>query len=209
MGETKQARKKPAQLLMYFLPGTPIPDEPLPEGYSLVKYRSEEDIEGWKDCCRDGLGDQFDRDMRLPGIDPERDIFFLDHEGKHIGTGTAFVWPKSGYGVEHMVGIRPEYRGKGLSKYLTRAILRELTSRNVPMIQLRSDDWRKGAVKGYLDQGFLPVDNAPDMQGRWENLLEEFGIEETVMLDMRAVPEKKIFRAGSGKEAEPIGAHSL
>lgn len=88
-----------AQLKMYWLPGTPIKQYTLPEGFSVSTYRTEADKKAWCDCCRnghliaDGGGDEeFDRSiLDIEDIDPARDVFFIDFHGEHVGTVTAFV----------------------------------------------------------------------------------------------------------------------
>ena len=44
-----------AQLKMYWIPGTPIKNFDLPEGYSISNYKCEADKLAWCDCCKDGL----------------------------------------------------------------------------------------------------------------------------------------------------------
>mgnify|MGYP007056213682 CR=1 FL=1 len=103
-----------AQLKMYYLPGTPFEMEPLPDGYSYSKYDPDKDLHKWCDCLRNGnlIGERTDEEMfrdEIIGfkvINPAEDILFLDYNGEHIGTATAFVYPDTNLGDMHQVGIR-------------------------------------------------------------------------------------------------------
>ncbi|MCR5484016.1 MAG: GNAT family N-acetyltransferase [Clostridiales bacterium] len=196
------------QLKMYRLPGTPLRRDPLPEGYSFSNYSCDGDKLAWAKCCRNGLiSDDADAAEAFyesigscDDIIPEKDVFFLDHLGEHIGTVTAFVRSDSGAGNVHMVGMCTDYRGKGLSKYLSQKAVESLNERNVPYIRLTTDEWRKAAVKSYLSAGFLPVEYSFGMQDRWENVLEEYGIESVEMLYEDATPFRTIYRKSKSKK---------
>lgn len=189
-----------AQLKMYRLAGTPIKDAPLPEGYSISNYKSEKDKLAWVECCKNGLvGDNateqdFDNAMKDREIDPYRDVFFLDYNGEHIGTVTAFVRSKDNSGDMHMVGIRTDFRGKGLSKYLSIVTCKHLDKAGVDYIELTTDEWRKGAIKGYLNAGFLPVKYDHGMIKRWRGVLKDLGVDSVQMLKNNTKPYKVIYR---------------
>ena len=111
-----------AQLKMYWFPGTPIDDEPLPEGYSFSTYKGDEDKSAWVEICKNGLvaddadDSAFDDSiLSWDDIDPYKDVFFLDYNGEHIGTVTAFKFNDRNVGDMHMVGIRTDFRGKKLN----------------------------------------------------------------------------------------------
>ena len=190
------------QLLMYWLSGTPVNHFELPEGYSFSNYKTTEDKMEWVECCLNGLtnpGDDdstFDRRILGEDLDPYKDVFFLDYYGKHIGTTTAFVHPEENTGDLHMVGIRTEYRGKGLAKYLTEISIDHLSKQNVNSIHLTTDDERLGAVKSYLSAGFLPVNYDPEMDGRWAAVLENLKIDSVKMLKKDGTFDKILYRSG-------------
>ncbi len=200
-----------AQLKMYWFPDTPISDPPLPEGYSLSNYKTEADKLAWVECCKNGLvGDDataaaFDDSITSwEEIDLEKDVFYLDHNGEHIGTITAFV-RKDNVGDVHMVGIRTDYRGKGLSKYMMAAAQKHLRDKGVKYALLTTDEWRKGAVKGYLTAGFLPVEYDVGMELRWRAVLEDYGIDSVQMLYEDATPYKTIYRSGIEQKKVKVG----
>jgi GNAT superfamily N-acetyltransferase len=192
-----------AQLKMYWFPDTPIDASPLPEGYTISKYRTEADKLAWVACCKNGLvGDDADEkafDNSITdneNIDLSDDVFFLDHNGEHIGTVTAFVIKERNVGDVHMVGIRTDYRGRGLSKYMLSAALNHLKNKGVRYALLTTDEWRKGAVKSYLTAGFLPVEYDEGMIPRWEAVLEDYGIDSVKMVDEDGKPLCVVTRSG-------------
>ena len=125
-----------SQLKMYWLKGTPVRDLELPEGYSIVNYKDcIEDKAAWVECCKNGLvGDDtapgfFDECVAdVDDCVPEKDVFFLDYEGEHIGTVSAIFHPGEKEGQVHMVGIKTEFRGKGLGKYLNNTAVKKLAA---------------------------------------------------------------------------------
>ena len=194
-----------AQLKMYWMAGTPIKTSQLPEGYTISQYRTPADKLAWCACCKNGLieddaGEEaFDRDITArTDICPERDVFFIDYQGEHIGTVTAYVFHRDGMtiGDMHMVGIRTDFRGRGLAKYLAQITLGHLASFGVHHIELTTDEWRKGAVKSYLNAGFHPVEYDTGMVERWENELEAIGVDAVEMLRDDTTPFETICRTG-------------
>jgi len=191
-----------AQLKMYWMPGQPIEKNELPEGYSISNYKSEADKMPWVECCKNGLvsdtatEEKFD-DCILSrveaGLDPYKDVFFIDYNGEHVGTVTAFIHKSDNTGDMHMVGIRTDFRGVGLSKYLTQIMLEHLDGR-CKFIHLTTDDWRKPAVKGYLRGGFLPVIYDVWMERRWQSLVNEFGIDSLQTLNNDTTPYKVLHK---------------
>ena len=201
-----------AQLKMYWFPQTPICEDPLPAGYTISRYRTEADKLAWVACCKNGLvGDDADEQAfddaitSREEIDLCSDVFFLDHNGEHIGTITAFVIKDKDVGDVHMVGIRTDYRGRGLSKYMLAAALRHLKEKGVRYALLTTDEWRKGAVKSYLTAGFLPVEYNVGMELRWQAVLEDYGIDSVQMVYEDASPYKTVYRKGLPQKKIRVG----
>lgn len=179
-----------AQLKMYWLKGTPIEELTLPEGYSFTNYKDVSDKMPWVECCKNGLepdnADESNFNRRIfdtPDCVPETDVFFLDHEGEHIGTITAIYHPNGNFGQVHMVSLRTDYRGKGLGKYLNNTALKKLAAQGADYIYLTTDEWRKGAVKSYLSSGFVPVEYDIGMKQRWEWMLAELEVDGVDMVN--------------------------
>ena len=195
-----------AQLKMYRLAGTPFEKPELPEGYSVSNYKTDADKLAWVECCKNGLvGDDAtaqafdDAILGRKEVVPEKDVFFLDYLGEHIGTVTAYVHEKEGFGDMHMVGIKTEFRGRGLAKILNWITFDHLEHTDAPFIELTTDEWRIGAVKSYLNGGFLPVEYDEGMEERWAKVLETYGIDSVQMLNEDATPYKVIYREGLHK----------
>ncbi len=186
-----------SQLKLYFLPGTPVKEAPLPEGYSFSHFNPETDIAAWHTCILNGLCDGITDEqaykqeiINFKDIVPENDIWFLDYNGEHIGTATAFVYKETNMGDMHMVGIRTDYRGRGLAKYLSQIVIKSLLERNVDFISLTTSEGRPAALKSYLTAGFLPVEYAEGMEERWLKVMEKYGIDELQLLNEDATPLK-------------------
>lgn len=174
---------------MYWLGTNTVAECSLPDGYSLSAYKGKQDVMPWVQCCKDGLLDD-DADERdfISRIKKHRDIrmktdvLFLDCNGGHIGTVTAVHHKKKNIGEVHMVGIREEFRGRGLGKILNFAALQKLKNDGVKYVYLTTDEWRKSAVKSYLSAGFLPVEYDTGMKERWKAVLKEYSIPQCDML---------------------------
>lgn len=178
-----------SQLKMYWLANNPIVKIKPREGYSFSFYKDEKDIMPWVECCKNGLlhddaneEDFISRIKNHEGINMKTDVIFLDYNGEHIGTITAVYHEEKNIGEVHMVGIRKDFRGKGLSKVLNCAALMKLKNDGVKYVYLTTDEWRKAAVKSYLSAGFLPVEYDIGMKERWEKVLKEHSIEKCTML---------------------------
>lgn len=185
---------------MYWLKGTPINEVPLPEGYSVSNYKTEADKLAWCECCKNGLvADDADENTfddtitKDPSINIYDDVYFLDYNGEHIGTVTAYKFLDRNAGDMHMVGIRTDFRGKGLAKYLNIITTKKLSAMGVDRIELTTDEWRKGAVKSYLSGGFLPVEYDEGMEERWSAVLADYGIESVQMVNEDGSPYKVIY----------------
>ena len=178
------------QLKMYWLynGGTEAAVE-LPKNLSFSNYRGEEDVAPWLEICRNGLiqdtagTEIFERAiLKQDGVRPERDLFFLDDCGEHIGTFTAYRIPGTDMGDFHMVSIRTDQRGKRFSRYLCERAIRKFIDDGCRSAVLTTDDWRLGAIKSYLSAGWLPVEYDTGMEERWRNVLRELKIDSVRML---------------------------
>jgi len=189
-----------AQLKMYWLSDTPLKELTLPEGYSFSHYKDETDIPKWAACIWDDHEGNTDYDrykseiIDFKDIVPTEDMWFIDYNGEHIGTATSFVFSNTGIGDMHWVGIRRDFRGKGLAKYLSYIVQKTLRDRNAKIVSLTTSEERVAAVKSYLTAGFLPVEYDEGMQERWEKVLAMFNIDSIQMLNEDATPYKVIYK---------------
>lgn len=190
------------QLKMYWFTDNDLPELTLPEGYSFSHFKDERDIHDWYVAIC--TGEPGDRAAELASykseitdftdIVPERDMWFLDYNGEHIGTATSFVDSEGGFGDMHWVGIKREFRGKGLAKYLSYIVKKTLKERGVPYVALTTSEGRPTALKSYLTAGFIAVEYAEGMVSRWEAVLEKYGIDSLEMVDENGSPMPTIYR---------------
>lgn len=167
----------------------------LPEGFSVVKFRSEEDIKDWADVCSHGLVDPataYDRFqcelINIDGPDPYRDTYFIEKDGERIATYTVVpdMW-STGMGYIHMVAVKENYRGLKLGSFIADDSLRKLIDIGKEKIFLLTGDARLPAIATYIKAGFLPVnyidDEGKDMIDRWQNAVNALKIESIMLLD--------------------------
>ncbi|MDD6276900.1 MAG: GNAT family N-acetyltransferase [Clostridia bacterium] len=190
-------------LKMYFIPGkSTFNSLTLPDGYSIVSFKDESDIMPWIECCKKGLADDdADKsvfDWRITDHKDTlaaRDVFFLDFLGEHIGTVTVIYHPDMKNCEIHMLSIRSDFRGKGLSKYIVNFAISKALEYNPSFIVLITQEWRKAAVRSYLQHGFFPVNFGVGMQERWEKVLEENNIDSVDMYYEDCSIYKKIYKS--------------
>lgn len=197
------------QLKMYWFPGTPIEEYELPEGYSFSNYKDEKDADDWIKICQNGLvSDDYEEALkcwnntilgRAPDLNPYEDLFFLDYNGEHVGTITCYLHSEDNTGDVHMVGIRTDFRGKGLGKYMNAKALQHIEKKNPKFVHLTTDEWRKAAVRSYLRAGFKPVKYDIGMKKRWEAEMEEIGVDSVDMYNNKGKFYKTIYRKGLKK----------
>lgn len=194
-----------AQLKMYWFADNDIPELTLPEGFVFTNFSEKNrdiDIHDWNECIRTWTESDETDEQRFKqeiydfkDIVPERDVWFLDYNGEHVGTATSFIWGESGVGDMHWVGIKKEFRGRGLAKFLSWKIQTELKKRGVKYVSLTTGESRPAAVKSYLTAGFLPVEYDEGMVERWEKVLKTYNIDSVQMLNEDATPFKIIYKA--------------
>ncbi|MCQ2471484.1 MAG: GNAT family N-acetyltransferase [Clostridia bacterium] len=194
-----------AQLKMYWFTSNELEELTLPEGYSFSHFSEKNrdvDIHDWNECIRTWEeSDETDEERfkqeiyDFKDIVPEEDVWFLDYNGEHIGTSTSFIMSENGHGDMHWVGIKKEFRGKGLSKYLTNIIMKTLKERGADFVSLTTGEGRPAAVKAYLTAGFLPVEYDEGMVERWEKVLKTYNIDKIQMLNEDGTPFKVIYKA--------------
>ena len=118
-------------------PGLPLPDYPLPEGFSYKMYEPGDEKEwarieasvGEFDCEMDALLHYQEEFLPYPDEISRRCIFIKAPDGELIGTATAW-WAYVGqrrYPLVHWVAVKPGYQGKGLGKAITAEVVRLMT----------------------------------------------------------------------------------
>ena len=103
--------------------------------------------------------EEIEASLELPGQGPEQVLFLDDSDGRAV----AYVWtkfePSEGMSVGYvgMVGVHPDYRGRGLGEVITANGIRLLRDQGAGVVKLEVDRDNKPARRIYRDLGFNPV----------------------------------------------------
>lgn len=174
--------------------GTPLPEAPLPEGYSFQLYQPG-DAQSWGEIEASVL--EFDTAAQASAYYMEhfgcyeeeakrRTLFLCAPNGTKIGNYTAW-WCYTGqrrYPLMSWVALRPEYQGKGLGKVLIAGGLRLMIDiEGDVQMYVPTQTWSHRAIGLYQWAGFhLVTDEA--WPGGFENqiqqalpILRQFGIQ--------------------------------
>ncbi len=160
--------------------GTPAIEPKLADGLTLVSFPNLENaLEIWLDIVQYGLSDKKEEAdfyetwmTNLPYYQDDKCFFVLDN-GVPAATITIVCDYEHKNGLIHMVACKPEFRGKGIGRYLSNLGLYYLKKEGMLTASLKTDDWRVPAIKGYLNIGFTPdVTSEPDYKERWDKIME-------------------------------------
>lgn len=146
-----------------------IPEVPFPEGFTIRAMQPGE-ASFWTDIQRDAepyfaIADdlfqlEYGSDLRATG---QRVFFVIHPSGITVGTISAWYsqdFRGQDYGRIHWLAVRPRYQGQGLAKAALSYALKRMTEWH-ERCWLATSTGRLGAIKLYLDFGFLP-DMAPE-----------------------------------------------
>lgn len=163
-----------------------IPDVVLPAGCTIRAYRPI-DERSWCRLVNEAIGGDYTPEKlraemgEAADFDP-LDILFVVKGEEVVGTAWALrqAGPPRGQGIVHMVAVAPEHRGGGLGRALVVAVLHRLREAGARSAGLKTDDYRRAAIRIYLGVGFRPVLSHDSHLGRWRAVYQELGIEEEV-----------------------------
>ena len=180
----------------------------VPDGFSIVPFRDEKEIDDWLYICRDGLigpecgAEKFRCELvEIDGPDPYRDTYFIvdDSVGKKMATFTIVpnMW-STGMGYIHMVAVRHEYRGRGFGRFIADYCMQKLIGMGKEKIFLLTGDARLPALATYIKAGFLPVnyidENRFDMVERWQSVVDTLGLDSLELLNDDGTPMKTLYK---------------
>ncbi|MEA4890390.1 MAG: GNAT family N-acetyltransferase [Clostridiaceae bacterium] len=148
-----------------------LPEIHLPEGFSIRSYQ-----DGWDKEWEAIIGASFQitisfhEAIALCKQYNPANVLFVCHGDKPVGTATAWYRDDlpEGTGYLHMVGLLPEYGGRGLGLSISLAVLHNLKKSGYAKVFLHTDDFRLPAIKQYLRLGFKPVYNSEGAAERWQ-----------------------------------------
>ncbi len=178
-GGTPPARSAPsldnAPVVMVRRDMNNIPEIPFPDGYGIRRMRSNEGGL-WEDIQRDaepfftvepGL---FEREFgNDPGAISRRCYLIVGPDGCAVGTISAWYdrdFKGQDWGRVHWVATRRAHQGKGLAKAGLSFTLRQLARWHDRAV-LDTSTGRLGAIKLYLDFGFVPDLDQPFAREAW------------------------------------------
>ena len=151
-----------------------LPQIKIPTGFNLRHYRTGDD-ECWEKIIEAALGKKnFTETIKSHTFFTAQRVLFICDNEKPIATATAWLNadnPKS-IGQVHMVGVYPEFRGKGLGFQIILATLHQMKREGKRGAALLTDDSRLSAISIYLKLGFEPECNHESNPQRWQNIYE-------------------------------------
>lgn len=160
------------QLDMYTSLKRALPDLGVMPERMTVHTADEHSHAAWNWIIRSSFGE--DRDYSMITGDktcaPER-TFFASYGNVDIATTTARIL-EDGTGCIHMVGTHASWTGLGAARYTVLAALKILQDAGVVDCYLKTDDFRKPAIKIYKEMGFIPYYEAGDQEmiERWQTI---------------------------------------
>ncbi len=141
------------------------PEIELPKGYTLRPFtldRDEEALTELQNSAFDGTWgfcpntvEQISARVRMDRSDPDGIMFIL-----HSGRKAAYCWTTraqnrfGSIGWISMVGVRPEYRGRGVGKAAVAAGMSYLQAGGVEAVELEVDSQNVAALAAYVKLGF-------------------------------------------------------
>ena len=188
------------QQLKMYRPPMEAPEVKIPEGWHIRSYQAGDGAD-WCLCCRGGaLGVDDEASEAVfqtkmlddPHVAAEDVLFIVDEKGFVGGTTTLYCRDEADWGTVHMVAVKKEAQGKGLSAPVVAAVIARSLEKGRDHITLTTDDFRVPAVKTYLRLGFLPVVGDMPMRRRWQALLTTMGYERIACVDENYQPIEDI-----------------
>lgn len=178
--------------LLMWRPNAPVVDYVLPEGYQIRLMRKGEES-AWCACMLHDMGveelsaAQFLRKMGDETVREGYIYMIANGQDEPVATATAQIKNQKDPWL-HMVSVKPSERGKKLGKPLTAAVLRRHMQEGRDGCYLHTQEYRKAAVKMYLDLGFFPVMSHPSYRVKFEQLSFDYGLPHIKCLDENRQP---------------------
>ncbi len=175
----------PDQLKMRLISYDDLPAIAPPSGYKLRSYRPGDEAI-WSDIInRAGhLGEYTAETTRqvltvVPKFRHEGLLFISTEEGAAVATACAWLDTENDWrrGQLHMVAVVPEHQGRKLSYWASAEVCKVFRNWGVPEVYLSTDEFRKAAVKAYINLGFRPMIRNYEHYDRWIAVYTEYGME--------------------------------
>lgn len=167
------------QLVMFRKELLELPVIKTPQGFNVRTFIPGEAPE-WEKIIKASFNCEcnFEKDIEAnENFKPEAVCFVCDG---NTPVATATAWYRGDFepsvGYLHMVGLMPNYAGKGLGLIASLAALYKMREDGRKSAVLNTDDFRIPAIKTYLKLGFLPKFTHESHAKRWESILTQIGI---------------------------------
>jgi ribosomal protein S18 acetylase RimI-like enzyme len=183
------------QMGMIFPQGGKLPVIDVPEGYTVRTFR-EGDEKSYIDLLNDSDLGKWDHEKLnkniLGNVLSPDGIFFVIYNGKPVATACSLDREQQ-TGMLSWVAVAQEHRGKKLGSIVCTEAVKYLQQKDYKNILLNTDHWRKAAIKTYLNIGFEPVVNTPDLYYIWQKTYKEFGMNnQSNMLNKKHISGEEI-----------------
>lgn len=150
-----------------------LPELVIPEGFVLRNFEQGDEA-AWNRLANIICEAEFETLIRSHRYyRPERVKLICDGD---IPVATATAWcdeDNEAVGCVHMVATDPAYRGKGLGRQITNAVLHHIKQEGKETVVLKTDDFRLPAIKAYIRLGFEPKIVHENQVERWEAVYKE------------------------------------
>lgn len=112
-----------------------------------------------------------------PNFDPGG-FCFARHKNAPIGIACALkkYHRNTPVGYIDMAAVLPEYTGHKLGKWMSLFLLHYFEHQNIQRAMLDTDDFRRRAIKNYLNLGFVPAYVGANHAQRWQHIFEKLGM---------------------------------
>lgn len=173
-----EERKLP-QLVMRRASLASLPALELPAGFHMRHYEPGDELH-WEALVEKSFGWSRNFGRRIashPYFKPERVLFICDQE-KPVATACAWEEPQweEDCGYLHMVGVDPDYGGRGLGYSISLAALHRMREEGKRHAVLETDDFRLGAIHIYLKLGYVPAYEGAELAERWRQVYAKLNI---------------------------------
>ncbi|BBI35481.1 GNAT family N-acetyltransferase [Cohnella abietis] len=143
-----------------------------PPGYRIRHFQPG-DERNWEDLIRHSFTREVKFAHKIGDHVPSYSdrVLFICKGDQPVATATAWE-TGNGEWYLHMVGVLPDYSGKGLGFAASLAALQKMKEEGGKAALLETDDFRLPAIRIYMKLGFQPVYKDESHPARWDRILQ-------------------------------------
>ena len=124
-----------------------------------MNYLDKDDVEAWLHIMEMSFGHRIDFGNNIishPFYEVSATYFLLDSDKPIAGVSIATFQKNHDIGVTHYLGINPDYRNRGVGKYMILVALGKLVERGISKCEGESTLKYKKSIGIHFDFGFRP-----------------------------------------------------